>query len=96
MDLRDTQELRRLAEQHPFARWAYRSVTFDAADTDTPVDHEFMGVDPEEIRYTPLAIEGDAYVYQGLGTRNAATSTTIWLRASAPCRARLLLTVEHP
>lgn len=81
----------------PFARWAYRDVTFKAADTDTSVEHEFKGVDPELIRWTPLQVEGAAIIYQGIGTRKAATASSIWLRASAvPCRARLLLSVEHP
>lgn len=88
--------LQRLSEQSPFARWAYRDVSFIAADTDTPVAHEFKGIDPELIRWLPLAVTGDAYVYQAAGTRPESTSTTIWLRASAPCTARLLLLVEHP
>ena len=83
-------------ELGPYARWAYRDVEFIRPDLDTPIDHEFNGVDPDLIRWVTLQIEGDAYVYQAKGTRNANTETTVWLRASAPCRARILLAVEHP
>ena len=83
-------------EPGPYARWAYRDMTFLRPDTDTPVEHEFQGVDVDRIRFVPLQVEGDAYVYQAKGTRNANTATTVWLRASAPCRARILLAVEHP
>ncbi len=93
---REQQEIKRLTEQSAFARWAYRTVTFRGADTDTPVPHTFTGIDPENIRVMPLAVDGDAYVYKAPGTRPPATRTTIWLRASAPCTARLLLLVEHP
>ena len=81
----------------PYAKWAYRDVSFLVANADTPVLHEFKGVDPETIRWTPMQVEGAATIYQGVGTRNAATSTHIWLRATAvPSRARLLLWTEHP
>ena len=67
------------------------------ADSDTPVEHTFLGIEPETIRWITLAVEGDAYVYRAApGTRKEFTSTLIWLRASAPCTVRLLLAVEHP
>jgi hypothetical protein len=91
------QDLRRLEEQSAIARWRYVDVVFTAADTDTAVAHDFKGLDPEEIRWVTLAVEGDAYVYRAArGTRTAFSVDQIFLRASAPCAARLLLLVEHP
>lgn len=90
------QAVDRLDAQSPFARYAIVDVTFAAADRDTPIAHEFVGVDPDSIRWIPLNIEGKAYVYRPLGTQKAWTSETIWLHASDACRVRLLLAVEHP
>jgi hypothetical protein len=84
-------------DRTPFARWVYRDVSFLTANADTPVPHEFKGVDPETIRWIVLQVEGAAIIYQGVGTRKAASADTIWLRASAvPSRARIALVLEHP
>lgn len=85
-----------MSDSSPFARWVYRDVTFNVANEDVAVDHEFVGVDPDEIRWTPLAVEGNAVIYRPIGTRRSWDGTTIFLRASAQCRARLILSVEHP
>lgn len=92
----DERIVQQLVEQSPFARYETVDVEFAVADVDTPVLHELTGVSPDDIRWTPLSVEGKAYVYRGLGTQNEWTGTTIWLRASDVCRARLLLIVEHP
>ena len=85
-----------MSEESPFARWVYRDVTFNVANEDVAIDHEFTGVDPEDIRWTPLSVEGSAVIYRPIGTRRAWDAATIFLRASAQCRARLILSVEHP
>lgn len=87
----------RTAEQLPFARFAYADVQFLAADTDTAVEHPFTDVDPEEVRWVPVSVEGAAYLYRtARGTRTAFQASHILLRASTPCHARVLLVVEHP
>ena len=90
-------ELTRRDAQLPFARYAYADVQFLAADTDTAVPHPFKGVDPDDIRWTPVSVEGAAYLYRtARGTRTAFQADHILLRASAPCHARILLILEHP
>ena len=85
-------------QQIPFARFAFADVTFTAGATDTDIAHPFTKVDPETIRWMPLAVEGAAYIYRDApsSTRKAFQSTHLWLRASAACKARLLLVVEQP
>lgn len=80
----------------PAAQWAYRDVTFRAADTDTAIDHEFRGVNPEDIRCIPMEVNGAAYLYRAAGTRKANNANVVWMRASAACTARVLLLTEHP
>lgn len=87
----------RTAKRQPFARYAYADVEFVAADTDTAVEHPFKGVDPEDIRWVPVSVEGAAYLYRtARGTRTAFQASHILLRASAPCFARILLVTEQP
>lgn len=89
------QDIRRLERGSPFASFAYVDVNFTVADAETSISHEFKGVDPESIRWIPLTVEGKAYLYRPIGTRNAWDENTIWLSSSAVSRARLLLVVEH-
>ena len=91
------QDFDRLDKRVPVARWQYVTVTFLAPDTDTPVLHTLGKVEPESIRWYPIAVEGDAYLYRApQGTRKAFTGTTLWLRASDACTTRLLLLSEQP
>ena len=85
-----------MADESPHAQWVYRSVTFNVADEDVAIEHEFQGVDPDsEIRWVVSSLEGAALIYRPLAGSRPWTASTIFLRASAPCRARLILSVEH-
>ena len=90
--------LAQLEEQSAIARWRYVDVVFTTANTDTPVAYDFVGIDPETIRWVPLSVEGNAYIYRAArsSTRKAFANGLLWLRASGACQARLLLIVEHP
>lgn len=83
--------------QIPIQRWAYVTVVFTTPDQDVDIPHPFRTDPPESIRWMPVAVNGAAYLYrEGGGTPKPWQPTHIFLRASAPCTARLLLFVERP
>lgn len=83
--------------QQPFKRWHYVTVEFPVADQDVDIPHPFADEAPETIRYWTVAISPAAIVHRSSQPdRVAWTSKTISLRASAPCRARLILFLERP
>ncbi len=89
LGLRADWDRARLAQERtaPLRAYQYVDVTFLTADTDTAVPHQ-LGT-PDTLCWVPCQLSAGAVVYRAPGT--AATTSTLVLRASAPCVCRLLL-----
>lgn len=78
-----------------FSRFEYVNVTFAAADQDVDIPHTLKPGYNEEVRYLVVRQSAPAGIYQDLGpTRRPWQRTHIFLRASIPTTARLLLVLE--
>lgn len=77
----------------PFGQFEYKLVTFGVADTDVAVAHRLTPPFPFQICYRVLqqSAAGSVY-YDATATRRPWTQGTIFLRASAPMTAVILLT----
>lgn len=81
----------------PAQRYEYVVVTFDTADLDVTIPHSLRPVNPEEVMFTVARLSGASVVYQDLSaTRKPWQRGHIFLRASVPVGAVLLLTLPTP
>ena len=79
----------------PVARYQYVNVRFTTADQDTDIRHDLNPINPEQVRYKICMKTAGAVIYQDMSpTRKPWQRTHIWLRASKPVAARILLFVE--
>lgn len=76
----------------PAERFQFVNVVFSETDTDTDVAHLLVPVDPEKVRYQVVRLSAPAVIYQDLsGSRKPWQRGHIWLRASIPCAAQVLV-----
>src|SRR3990167_6637047 len=76
----------------PHTRYEYVTVTFPLANEDRDIAHLLNPLDPETIKYQVTQQSAPAVIYQDLsGTRRPWERTHIFLRASQPTTAIILL-----
>jgi hypothetical protein len=79
----------------PVARYQYVNVLFEKADHDVDIRHNLNPVNPETVRYKVCRLTSGASIYQDqTPNRKPWQRTHIWLRASVPTAARILLFLE--
>lgn len=92
-DKQQTQGLEeRFNTASPFTRYEFVDVSFDTADLDTLVAHTLAPTQGDDVRYIVVGISGAATIYHDQSTtRRPWQQGHIYLRASAPVTAQLLL-----
>ena len=92
-DKRDTRQLEeRFNSASPFSRYEYVEVVFGTADFDTLVEHDLAPAYGDDVRYLVVGLSGEAVVYHDQSaTRRPWETGYIYLRATAPVTAQLLL-----
>lgn len=79
----------------PFARYQFVNVTFETADEDMAIKHRLNPVNAEEVMYIVTRLTSGADIYQDVSpTRKPWQRSHIFLRASAPTAATLLLCIS--
>lgn len=82
----------RFNSSSPFTRFSFHTVTFADADTDTLVEHDLAPLLAEDVRYVVLGLSAASSIYHDQSTtRRLWERDGIYLRASAPVTAELLL-----
>lgn len=78
----------------PDGQWQIVDVSFTAANADVQIAHTLSPADPADVEYSVIRLNAAAVVYEDQSaSRQHWADGFIVLRASAICKARLLLRV---